>query len=83
MKREKYCLLVLIFLFDWTKSESLPYDEIELWKSHPDCYRYNLEDILNTSDDSDIGHFVEVDLRDPDEIKEKAKNFPPCPVKKN
>ena len=63
-------------------SESLPYDEIELWKGHPDCYRDQLEDILNTSDDNDIGHFVEVDLRYPDEIKEKGKSFPPYPVKK-
>ena len=33
-----------------------------------------LEDILNTPDDSYNGHCVEVDLKDPDQIKEKTTN---------
>ena len=41
-----------------------------------------LEDILNTPDDSDIGYFVEADLIYPDKIKEKTKNFPFAPVNK-
>ena len=41
-----------------------------------------LEDILNTSDDSDYGYFIEVDLKYPDEIKEKTKNFPFAPENK-
>ena len=41
-----------------------------------------LEDLLNTPDDSDIGYFVEVDLKYPDNIKEKTKNFPFAPVNK-
>ena len=41
-----------------------------------------LEETINTPDDSDIGHFVEVVLRYPDNIKEKAKNFPFCPEKR-
>ena len=40
------------------------------------------EEILNTPDDSDIGYFVEVDLRYHDIIKEKTKNFPFLPEKK-
>ena len=45
-------------------SESLPYDEIKLDKN------VELEDILKTPDDSDIGYFVECDLKYPDNIKE-------------
>ena len=42
----------------------------------------NLEEILNTSDDSDIGYFFGVDLRYPDNIKGKIKKLPFCPEKK-
>ena len=35
-----------------------------------------LEDTLNTPDDSDIGYLIEVDLKDPDNIKLKTKFFP-------
>ena len=38
-----------------------------------------LEDILNTPDDSDIGYFIEVGLKYPDNINEKTKNFPFAP----
>ena len=41
-----------------------------------------LEDILNTRDDSDIGYFIEVDLKYPDETKEKTRYFPFAPVNK-
>ena len=50
-------------------SESLPYDEIEMWKVHPDCYVDKLKEILKTPDNSDIGYFVEVVLSYPDKIK--------------
>ena len=40
-------------------SESLPYDEIKFDQN------VNLEDILKTPDDSDIGYFIEVDLTYP------------------
>ena len=60
-------------------SQLLPYDEIELWHGHPDLYMDKLGEILNTPDDSDIGYFIEVDSRYPDNIKEKTKNFPFCP----
>ena len=39
-----------------------------------------LEDILNTPDYSDIGYFIEVDLKYPDNIKEKTKKIPFVPV---
>ena len=63
-------------LYGYSLSEPLSYDEINFDNN------VNLEDILNTPDDSDIGFFVEVDLTYPDNIKEKTKNFPFCPESK-
>ena len=63
-------------LYGHSMSEPLPYDEIKFDK------KVNLEDILNTPDDSDIGYFIEADLIYPDNIKEKTKNFPFAPVNK-
>ena len=57
-------------------SQMLPYDEIKLEKYI--C----LEEILNTPDDNEIGYFIQVDLRYPNNIKEKTKNFPFCPENK-
>ena len=37
-----------------------------------------LDEILNTPDDSEIGYFLEVDLKYPDNIKQKTKYFPFC-----
>ena len=62
-------------LYGHSMSELLPFDEI----------KYNnikLEDILNTPDDSDIGYFIEIDLKYPDKLKEKTKNLPFAPVNK-
>ena len=69
-------------LYGHSMSQPLPYDEIEMWHGHPDKYWNWLVVILNTPDDSDIGYFIEVDLRYPDNIKEKTKNFPFCPENK-
>ena len=63
-------------------SQFLPYDEIEMWHGHTDKYWNWLEEIINTPDDSDIGYFLEVDLKYPDNIRENAKNFPFCPENK-
>ena len=63
-------------LYGHSMSEPLPYDEIKFDRD------IKLEDILNTPDDSDIGYFVEVDLKYSDNIKEKTRNFPFAPVKK-
>ena len=41
-----------------------------------------LEEILNTPDVSNIGHFIDVDLKHPDKSKEKARNLPFAPEKK-
>ena len=66
-------------LYGHSMSQMLPYDEIEMWHGHTDKYWNWLEEILNTPDDSDIGYFLEVDLKYPDNKKEKTKNFPFCP----
>ena len=57
-------------------SEPLPYEEIKLENI------VKLEDILNTPDDSDNGYFIEVDLKYPDNIRQKTKYFPYSPEKK-
>ena len=62
-------------LYGRSMFQTLPYDEIEMWHGHPDLYMKILNEILNTPDDSDIGYFVEVDLKYPDNIKGRTKNF--------
>ena len=57
-------------LYGHSMSQPIPYDEIKFNQN------VELEDILNTPDDRDIGYFVEVDLIYPDNIKERTKNFP-------
>ena len=69
-------------LYGHSMSQLLPYDEIEIWHGDPDKYWKWLDEILNTPDDADIGYFIEVDLKYPDKIKEKTKNFPFCPENK-
>ena len=69
-------------LYGHSMSQMLPYDEIEMWHGHPDKYWNWLDIILNTPDDSEIGYFLEVDLKYPDDIKEKTRYFPFCPENK-
>ena len=63
-------------LYGHSMSPPLPYDEINFDQN------VKLEDILNTPDDSDIGYFIEVDLKYPDNKKEKTKHFPYGPMYK-
>ena len=49
--------------------ESLPYNEIKFDNN------VELEDLLNTPHDSDIGYFVELDINYPDNIKAKQNIF--------
>ena len=69
-------------LYGHSMSQFLPYDEIEMWHGHPNKYWKWLNEILNTPDDSEIGYFLEVDLKYPDNIKQKTKYFPFCPENK-
>ena len=50
-------------LFGRSMSQPLPYDEIKFDNN------VKFDDILNTPDDSDIGYFIEVDLKYPDNKK--------------
>ena len=56
--------------------EYLPYDEIKFDRD------VKLEEILNTPDDTDIGYFIEVELKHPDNIEYKTRIFPFAPVNK-
>ena len=69
-------------LYGHSMSQILPYDEIEMWHGHTDKYWNWLDEILNTPVDSEIGYFLEVDLKHPDDIKQKTKYFPFCPENK-
>ena len=69
-------------LYGHSICQFLPYYEIEMWHGHPDLQMNWLEEILKTPDDNEIGYFLEVDLKYPDDIKEKTKHFPFCPENK-
>ena len=69
-------------LYGHSMSQTLRYDETEMWHGYPGLYLNWLEESLNTPDDSDIGYFVEFDLRYSDNIKEKTKKFHFCPENK-
>ena len=69
-------------LYGHSMSQLLPYDEIEMWHGDPNKYWRWLDININTPDDSEIGYFLEVDLKYPDNIKQKTKYFPFCPENK-
>ena len=69
-------------LYGHSTSQVLPYDGIEMWHDHPGLYLNKLEEILITPDDSDIGYFNEVDLKNPHITKEKTNIFPFYPGNK-
>ena len=56
-------------LYGWAISEHLPYDEIKFDKN------VELEEVLYNPDDSDVAYFIEVDLKYPDNMKNKQKFF--------
>ena len=64
-----------INVYGHSMSQPLPFDEIEMWHGHPDPYMKELQEILNSRDDSDIGYFIQVDLRYTDDIKKERRNF--------
>ena len=66
-------------LYGHSMSQFLPYDKIEMWHGHPVKYWKWLDEIFNTPNDSEIGYFLEVDLKYLDDIKQKTKFFPFCP----
>ena len=60
-------------------SQVLPFNKVEMWHGHPDLYMNKLQEILKTTDDNDIGFFVKIETKYPDEIKEK-QNFYICSI---
>ena len=56
-------------------SQMLPYDKIDMWYGHPDLYLDKLAENLKTQDDKEVGYFIEVDLKNPDDKKKKQNNF--------
>lgn len=54
-------------------SQSLPYENIEFSNNT------TLEQVLKTPDDDEIGYILEVDLIYPVELRDKLKEYPPCP----
>ena len=69
-------------LFGHSMSQLLPYDESEMWHGHSDNYMKKLKEISNSSDNTDIGYFVEFDMKCPGNIKEKTIIFPFPPENK-
>ena len=69
-------------LYGHSTSQILPYDEIDMWYGHPDLYMDKLAEIIKTQDDNDVGYFIEVDLKYPDNIKGRTEQFPFCPENK-
>ena len=66
-------------LFGHSMIQPLPYDENDMWHGHPHLCMNTLEETLNTPDDSDFGYFVGVELKYPDNKKERTKKFPFAP----
>ena len=74
-------------LYGWAMSQYIPTGDFKKMHSFAKfgCDNDELlideikEDILNTPDDCAYGYFIECDLEDPTEIKEKTENFPLCP----
>ena len=64
-------------LYGHSMSEPLPYDEIKFDNNS------ELEGILNTPDDSDIGYFIEADLTYRNNMRQKTKHFPFVPENKS
>ena len=61
-------------VYGHSMSQLLPGDKIQMWPGHPNLYMNKLEEIINTSDGSNTGYFLEIDLRYPDNIT-KNKDF--------
>ena len=56
-------------IYGHSMSQPLPYDEIRIDRD------VKIDDIIKTSDDSDVGYFVEVHIKYLDEMKQKTKFF--------
>ena len=75
VKSEKKIDMYSTTLKSCAMSEPLLYDEFKFHKN------INLEDLINFPDVSVIRVFIEVDIKNPDNIKGKTKCFLFCPAK--
>ena len=71
MKIKKIKYIDATKLYGHSMSQMLPYDEIEMWRGHPNHYMNKVKEILNTPNDADIGYFLEVDMKYPDNMKKQ------------
>ena len=76
MKKKKILYVDANKLYGWAMRPSLPYDEFKFDKN------LKLKKNLNTPDDSDVGYFVDVDLKYAVNKKYTTKNFPFAPESK-
>ncbi len=60
-------------LYCWAMSQPLPFKDLKFENN------ITLENILETSDNNDVGYYVECDLSYPEELHDKFKEYPPCP----
>ena len=60
-------------LYGYAMRQVLPYKGLKFNTT------IDLEGILNTSDNNQIGYYVECDLEYPEELHDKFKEYPPCP----
>ena len=60
-------------LYGYAMRQVLPYKGLKFNTT------IDLEGILNTSDNNQIGYYVECDLEYPEELHNKFKEYPPCP----
>ena len=60
-------------LYDWSMIEYLPYEEFE-WVENDDGF-----DVNSINKKSEIGYFLEVDLKYPDELHELHNDYPLAP----
>ena len=60
-------------LYGWAMSQPLPYEDLNFEKN------IIPNNILETSDNNYVGHYVGCDLSYPEELHDKFKEYPPCP----
>ena len=59
-------------LYGHSISQVLPNEEIKTWHGQIDLYMTDIEQNLNNSDHNDIVYFLEVDIKHPENIKQKT-----------
>ena len=62
-------------LYGWSMSEYLPYRKCE-WLENIDKY-----DVMSINERNEVGYFMEVDLKYPDELHELHNDYPLAPEK--